>query len=475
MNVVLICLDTFRSDLIGKGKKLSFVETPNLDDFASQGVSFDRAFGESQPTLQCRRAFMTGMHGFPYKWNFDRRGHWHHAAGWHKIPPEQDTMAEVLLRRGYWTGLIADVYHMFKPTMNYSRGFASHELIRGQESDNYRGGTFAMIEDEMKRCVREPINWRRHSTTVQYLWNMRGRQSEDDYLIGQVMNRACRWLDDCHANAPFLLWVEAFDPHEPWDPPPCYADKYAEPTGKDFIMPGAAWENGEPTEPEIERTKALYYGEVTFVDRYVGRVLDKLDELKLTDDTIVVLLSDHGTEVMDQGKFGKGPNELHPYNTGIVWHMRHPDGPKGAKVDALVQAHDVMPTILSLLDVPFEGEGANVWPVVVGKQEKIRDHAVIGWAGWSSGTAHGRASVRDGNWNYVVSVGEPDTNPELYDLTADPDELTNVHDSHPEVVAERKTWLEAVLKQPAEAPQNEVCAHPVHAPIGEWYAARQWG
>jgi len=118
MNVVLICLDTFRSDLIGPDKKLSFVETPNLDDFAGQAVSFDRAFGESQPTLQCRRAFMTGMRGFPYKWNFDRRGHWHHASGWHKIPPEQDTLAEILLKRGYWTGLIADVYHLFKPTMN---------------------------------------------------------------------------------------------------------------------------------------------------------------------------------------------------------------------------------------------------------------------------------------------------------------------------------------------------------------------
>jgi len=475
MNVVLICLDTFRSDIIGPGKKLSFVETPNLDDFAGQAVSFGRAFGESQPTLQCRRAFMTGRRGFPYKWNFDRRGHWHHAPGWHKIPPEQDTLAEILLKRGYWTGLIADVYHLFKPTMNYSRGFASYEFIRGQESDNYRGGTFAMIEEQMKRHAREPLNWQRHQTTVQYLWNMRGRQSEDDYLVGKVMNRACQWLDDCHQQAPFLLWVEAFDPHEPWDPPTAYADGYAAPTGKDFIMPGAAWEGGDPTEAEIERIKALYYGEVTFVDKYVGRVLDKLDELKLWDDTVVVILSDHGTEVMDHGKFGKGPGELHPFNTGLVWHLRHPDGPKGKRVNALVQAHDVMPTVLSLLDVPFEGDGENVWPVVTGQQQSVRDHCVIGWAGWSSGTAKGRASVRDDDWNYVVSVGEPDPNPELYNLAADPDEVTNVHDKHPAVVAERKARLEAVLKQPAEEPQNEVCAHPVPVPIGEWFRGRQWG
>lgn len=473
MNVVVICLDTFRSDLIGPGKKLSFVETPNLDDFAARSVSFTRAFGESQPTLQCRRAFMTGRRGFPYRWNFDRRGHWHHAAGWHKIPPEHDTLAEVLLQRGYWTGLVADVYHMFKPTMNYTRGFTSYDFIRGQENDNYRGGTLAQVEEQVKRHVREPVRWARHGTLVQYLWNNRGRRSEDDYLSAKVMNGACRWLDECHENAPFLLWVEGFDPHEPWDPPPGYADRYAEPTGKDFIFPGAAWEQGEPSDAEIERIKALYYGEVTFVDKCVGRVFDKLDQLNLWGDTLVVVLSDHGTELRDHGKFGKSPAELHPFNTGIVWHMHHPDGPHGKEVAALVQAHDVMPTILALLDVPGEADGADVWPVVTGATEKVRDYAVIGWAGWSSGTAKGRASVRDDGWNYVVGVGEPDPNPELYDLTTDPGERLNVHDQHPEVVAQRRQWLEAVLRQPVEAPQNEVCAHPVAAPIGSWFHARR--
>ncbi|MDE2800224.1 MAG: sulfatase-like hydrolase/transferase, partial [Gemmatimonadota bacterium] len=107
MNVICICLDTFRADIVGPNQKMSFVETPNMDAFAAESVVFERAFGECQPTLQTRRGLFTGRRTFPWRYNFDRRGHWHHAPGWHKIPPEQDTLAEILVANGYMTGLVA--------------------------------------------------------------------------------------------------------------------------------------------------------------------------------------------------------------------------------------------------------------------------------------------------------------------------------------------------------------------------------
>ena len=151
--------------------------------------------------------------------------------------------------------------------------------------------------------------------------------------------------------------------------------------------------------------------------------------------------------------------------------MRHPDGPRDKHIDKFVQSHDVMPTILDLLDVPFETDGTSVWPLVTGEAESIRDRIIIGWASWADGNAVGRASVRDDRWNFVISVGSEDPNPELYDLQADPEELNNVISDYPKVVTERKRQIEALVGQPLPGQMNEVC-DPAPAPFGVYASKR---
>lgn len=461
MNLIVICLDTFRADMVGPGGAMSHVQTPHLDALARESVSFTRAFGEGQPTLQMRRAFFTGRRSFPWRYNYDRRGHWHHAPGWHKIPPEQDTLAEVLLQRGYCTGMVADTYHMFKPTMNYTRGFCTYDFIRGQETDNWRGGTIDEIADQLRAHTHEPLDSPRIARLAQYLWNQRDRKQEEDYQCARVLRAAMHWLDDNAANAPFFLWIDSFDPHEPWDPPTSYADAYYPYEGIDLIFPSQ-----EATPEEQERITALYCGEVTFVDRWVGAFLERVDALRLWEDTIVVLTSDHGTQLMDHGRFGKGADEMHPFNTRIPLHIRHPDGPRGKAIDAFVQSHDLMPTLLRLLDVPYANvDGSDAWSLVTGERKQLRDHVVIGWASFVTGNAGGRASVRDDEWNYVATVHEAQPSPELYHLPTDPEETENIVDRCPEVAAMQRQRLEAVVGQPIPAQLNEVCdpaAPPMH-------------
>ena len=470
MNIICICLDTFRADIIGSGKKYSHTQTPNLDAFANESIRFTRAFGEGQPTLQIRRGLFTGMRSFPWRFNFDRRGHWHHAPGWHKIPPEQDTIAEVLLERGYLTALIADTYHMFKPTMNFSRGFAHLDFIRGQESDNWRSGDPRLIEDQLRQHVREPINWQHHAGLVNYLLNQRHRRSEDDYSCARVFRAACEWLDDNHTVGPFFLWIDSFDPHEPWDPPAGYADAYLPNySGKDFITPGAASDTGDPTEDELRRIEALYLGEVTFVDKCIGRLLSKIEDLKLRDDTLVVLLSDHGTQLRDQGRFGKGPDQLHPFNTQLNLLIRHPGEQQSQEVDAFVQNHDLMPTLLHQLGIPCDWtDGADFWQLVTGEQLSIRDRIITGWADFAIGNARARVSVRDEHWNFCTAVGydDPDGD-ELFDLADDPAEIHNVAHNHPAVVEACRTEVEGLLGQPLPGRMIEVC-DPAPGPMTHW-------
>jgi arylsulfatase A-like enzyme len=413
------------------------------------------------------------MRSYPWCYNFDRRGHWHHAPGWHKIPPHQDTLAEVLLDDGYYTGMVADAYHMFKPTMNYTRGFVAYDFIRGQESDNWRAGTTDAVTDQIKRHVREPIDWARHATLTQYLMNQGTRAREDDYQAARVFRSACDWLRGGAANTPFFLWIDSFDPHEPWDPPVKYADAYCpDYDGLDFIMPGAMHQEPGPTDLEIERTKALYLGECSFVDHWFGTLMETLDELKLIDDTIIIVLSDHGTEIMDDAEFGKGTNNQRPYNTRIVWYMRHPGGPHGKQIDAYVQSHDLMPTILDLLDIERPMEGMSAWPLVTGETDSQRDHIVGAWALFGQGNASGLVSVRDDRWRYTIVDSDPEAEPELYDLAADPAERTNVASDHPDVLDRQRERVEAVVGKPLPVRHVEVC-DPSPSPMGYYMYRRE--
>ncbi len=471
MNIIVICLDTMRADIVGEGQRLSHVQTPNLDRLASEGVTFDRAFGEGQPTLQARRSFFTGMRCFPWRFNEDRRGLWHHAAGWHGIPAAQDTIAEMLAPRGYYTGLVADTHHMFKPGMNYTRGFCSWDFVRGQVDDHWRGGTREMIEPLMAEVVRQPIDWKRHLVLHQYMLNNRHRKSDDDYLPARVFDSAGRWLEDNCTTGPFFLWVDGFDPHDPWDPPKHYTERYqADYEGTNFIWPGT--QGPDASEDEVQHLCANYYGEVSFVDHCIGRMFEKLDRLKLWDDTVVVLTSDHGTQILDHGRIGKSPRDLHPYNTRINMIVRHPDGPRGERVSGFVQAHDLTATLLKMLDVPAELDGLDFWPLATGEAESIRDHVVIAWADWSEGRARGRVSVRDDEWNYVVGTGYEDETPELYRLSDDPDEVRNVVEDFADVVAMQRRRIETVMRQPLPGRHVEICTRDVVAPAHTCRAAR---
>ncbi len=266
MNVVLICLDTFRADFVAAAGRNNTIRTPHMDRLVREGVLFDNAFGEGQPTIQFRRALLTGMRSFPWEAKYETRGLWPNAPGWHQIPAEQTTLAEALLEKGYTTGFVSDTYHMFKPTQNFTRGFASWEFIRGQEEDPWRIGPMNAID--MSKYLPPDGSIGSQPRLIQYLLNMQDRKTEDDYLPAQVFDKAIRFIDEARENAPFFLYVDCFDPHEPWDPPRAYADMY-----------DPDWDEGwepivgvQPAHSEKMRRRyiANYYGECTFVDKCIG-------------------------------------------------------------------------------------------------------------------------------------------------------------------------------------------------------------
>ena len=472
-NIVVICLDTFRADIVGPNKRFSHVATPSLDALAAESARFNRCFTEPGQTVQVRNGCFTGMRGFPYI---------HGYYGWHEIPDEYPTIAEILLDHGYATGLIADTPHLFKPNMNHLRGFMTWDHIRGAGGDGWRTGSWDLIKELYKNYFgayesAEPdashLGGRGHF--LQHLHNVRDRKEESNWFGAKVFASASRWLRDNAANAPFFLWIDCFEPHEVFDPPLNYVHryndswhgpKYQQPRHilhRSFFSDMRGADLDVKTRDYIDYYTACYKGEITFTDTHVGAFLEQLDALGLKDDTAIIFFTDHGTELADHKGWGKRNTELHPFNTQQNLTIRHPnDEWQDRDIESWVQNYDLGPTILDLAGAREASEkmdGKSVWSLVTGECEALRPYITTAWGG--------RVSIRDDDWVYATGWDFEDSNPELYDLSSDPDELENVHVQRPDVVSEYRARVETLLGSPIPQPYSQDRFGPIVGPLSK--------
>jgi arylsulfatase A-like enzyme len=434
MNAVLVILDSLRKDHIGAyGNER--VRTPNLDAFAGESFRFTRAYPESLPTICARRAIHTGLRTFPFKNRVELPGETFQPAGWQPIPEDQVTLSETLVAQGYNTVLYSDTQPMFHPSMNFQRGFRVFDWIRGQERDRYRPKSMAP-EDVVERNTVPGNDESMVSKVQQYVANTRGRQSEEDYFAPRVFARGMEFMERSGEGQPFLLVLDSFDPHEPWDPPEEYASLYSNGyDGRDPIVPnygGSEWID----DAELERMRALYAGEVTMVDRWFGRFMDSMEAAGRLDDTAVIVLADHGVALGEHGFTGKSFNALWPELTDIPFMIRHPEGlGAGETSDFFASTHDVAPTILGILGLlPQERmDGQFLSILMEGGELEPRDHFTLGYAD--------HVWARDDR--YLMFSRRDRSEPHLYDLQNDPEAKNDLAERDPDRV--RRMFEDYVL------------------------------
>ncbi len=228
LNLILLVSDTFRADnLECHGSK--WVECPNLNSFARESIVFEDAYPEGMPTIPIRRTLMTGRRILPF--HYYRQHEPVQLPGWHELYYEDVTLSEVLHEAGYITALIADLPHMQRPGKNFHRGYQYYEWIRGQEIDYYGAAPhgfpdFGDMFPESYMNMPELGGLRFKEFLRQYKVNRERWLKEGDSLVEQVSKKASRWLRENYNQRPFFLHVEAFDPHEPWDPPRQFLERY---------------------------------------------------------------------------------------------------------------------------------------------------------------------------------------------------------------------------------------------------------
>jgi len=430
MNIVLVVFDSLRRDCIGCyndgepgtppwGWK---VHTPNLDALAAESLVMDRAYPESLPTLPTRRALYTGRRVYPFdRGDFNLKGDFRGAPGWGPIPEEQDTLAELLQEAGYRTGLIADVYHMFKPSKNYWRGFDQWTFLRGQEKDPSRSGPDPSEELIRHWLPEELENPARRKFITVALKNMYDRRREEDYFNARVLITAAEWLQQNRDAERFFLVVESFDPHEPWFVPEYYRRMYDDGDGQEQVISGYA--SGEMSEPLLRRTRANYSGLVTMCDRWFGHFYQTMRVLGLLENTVLIVTTDHGHSIGDRGYVGKRGYPSAPEVFDVPIFIRHPDGPgAGKRSDMFVQHTDLAAQILQFagLEVPEALDGRPFFEAAVAGERGHRDHVTVGWGP--------NVTVIDERWWLNCKVDG--TGVLLYDLSAAEPLAENVADAN---------------------------------------------
>lgn len=412
-NIILIVSDTFRNDLLlGEFKvKGSPVEVQNLKKLTESAIVFTRAYCASFPTVPNRHDLLTGKYTFTY---YD----------WAPLPRDEVVLPQILKKEGYVTMLIGDTPHIFKDGFNYDRGFDGWVWIRGQENDRYR------TDPEYVELPCKPEKLRSIETTIQHMRNNALRVFEGDWIPAKTSNTAIEWLERNYSRN-FFLYVDFFDPHEPWDPPEYYVERY-DPNykGEKVIYP-AYGPCDYLTKEELEHCRAMYAGEATLVDKWIGRILEKVEELGLWENTALIFTSDHGFYLGEHGLIGKsivmgnvhGLAPLYEEVSHVPLILRLPDSmmsaKRGLKIDSLVQTPDVTATILELAGSDYRVEGSSLLPLVRGESSKLRDFAVS-----TPSIIHGasgglRPTITSEDWSLILSSAETQVERNEYTMIVD--------------------------------------------------------
>jgi arylsulfatase A-like enzyme len=417
MNLIVLMLDSLRQDHVSfYGWDGCPLETPSLDWLAGESVVFDNCYPEGLPTIPVRTELHTGHHTLIHR-------------PWQPLVPTDVTLSEVLAAEGYLNMMVADTYHLFKPGMNFHRGFHLFQWIRGQEYDGYRAAMpkRRRLEDYVNENYDEV--WR--GRVLQFLKNKDDCVEPEDFPCCRSVDAAIDYLRGSRSDPrPKFLWMDTFQNHEPWMPPGRF-DRYVpdDYDGPKIILPMGGdyrkW-GGEDTAACV---RGLYAGEVAYVDWCIGRLLDALDDMGYMEDTLLCVLSDHGHPLADHGKFLKGGDRMYSELLKVPLILRFPGGEHGGRrLDSLAQFPHVMPTLLDGLGLPeacHDLSGLSLMPVIRGEVDSIREATISGYHRVAD------RAVRNRRYSYVVRGGaEPD---ELYDLQEDPRERRNIIGEKPEV------------------------------------------
>ena len=402
-NAVVVLLDSLNRHMLGCYGGDEFA-TPNLDRFArDHATRFTNHVTGSLPCMPARHDILCGALDFLWR-------------PWGSIELWEEPITAALRRQGVTTMLVTDHPHLFETGgENYHTDFGAWDYVRGHEGDPWR----TWLDPSWIGVPAPPAadgGWflrRRYGEHAPHLERGYDRsrtffRDELDYPGPRTMRAAAEWAAGAaehHRDTGWLLFVDEFDPHEPFDTPEPWQGRYEnEPwEGERLIWPPytiGGVTAGHLTEAEARHIRGNYGAKLTMIDHWFGRLLDELDRHRLWDDTVVIVCTDHGHYLGDERDgadlWGK-PMVPQFEPLGHIPLMIHWPGNAGGEVcDALTTSVDLHATLCDVYGVApsHRTHGRSLLPLLRGEATSVREWAIGGVFGnW--------VQVTDGRWKYA--------------------------------------------------------------------------
>ena len=381
MRSVLFLSDTVSRRFIALSCE-SGLHLPTLSRLAARAAIFDNHFVGSAPCMPARRDIMTGRIGFLER-------------NWGPIEAFDYTLPQALRTRGVWSHIITDHYHYQEiGGEGYLQRFDSWVMHHGQEIDHGVAQVGPLdLPDHLGKLAPQ-------------FWYNRQDYAEDEsaYPSVKTVTEAAAWLEKHHGDDDFLLWVEPFDPHEPFDVPQRWLDA----VGDDYAGPLYMWpeykhlsESGIPPEA-LAHVRRRYMALMLMTDHYLGKLLDVMDRHGMWKDTLFIYTTDHGCMLGEHDCMAKNymPAYNEVFHIPLLVHLPG-DVAAGKRIAALTQNIDIMPTLLEYYGVdpsvcqnPLHGRSLLL--LLRGEADSLRPCAIYGYFGK-------QVNITDGRYTYFRS------------------------------------------------------------------------
>jgi len=423
-NVILLTIDTLRADRLGCYGHQGGL-TPNLDRLAEKGVRFEQAITGGSWTQAAFPTLLTSSYASMYGGCLG------------PLSPERPSPIETMAKNGYTTGGFI-TSPLLSQTYGYHRGFRHFVDLIPEEKrpflHNIKGG---------QHLLQKPL--------THYVSSLLGQQTRPNrvYLTAAEVNESVyQWLDE--VQDPFFAWIHYMDVHWPYH----IEDKLKRP--KDIAqawhdlahLHAVNWQGANITPDQRNYYIELYEQAVHYTDAQVGQLLDYLENSPHADNTVVVVVSDHGEEFLERKHWGHVEINLYDEIVRVPLIIRLPGQGNEKVVRRQVRTLDIMPTILDLCDcsLPDGVEGTSLVPLWNGEEERHNGTVAISERWRNVGDISHIIAVRTDSFKYIWDVYQPQQ-PRLYNLQADPAEKHNVYEQFPEKAQELQAYVDEHLRR----------------------------